>query len=588
MILDDGITGNFVFVPSKGDDRTLQFKFDATTGRLEPNTPAFVEQAGSPRHMVFDRAGRNAYLLTEAGLTVISYKYDSNTGLLSAGVRLAAAPSGDGAHILLHPTRDILYASIRFYDALAIFNLDAEGRAQPPRHVRQMIARPWDFAIDPSAQVHACRQQRHRAGAGVSHRPARRWLDPAGRGGSDRTPALRGHPRAAALTAVWDGVRPLAVVRHGRSLLFVAGLANRPRILWVEALQKGGRHEPKVGAGSFAAVGVVLLRRFTMKTRVIGSAGAMVLLVASGCVRQRPAPLLPPPLEDTGPPVSSYGVPAKDPKGMLHVVSFGLEPLPTGPDGQAQAYLHLRLAAVNSSDAEVWRLDPNDQLLLHGDRELPAAFAEASTGGPVLALARATRGYLDVYYALVNPADSKLTLAWRLHRGSAELAQSTDFLRIPSERSPSYAYYQPADVPHVSSGMGLGSWWWTDYYFWNQGPCWWTYRRADFDRRYPDHRGRWLAQDGRTRSVAANSSQESESYWRGASLEPTPFDRGVGWRSSPSEVGWSQTYQVAPPAPSVESGGAPAGSSPVSTGAPVSNPASGGDGKSSWRGGTGR
>jgi 6-phosphogluconolactonase len=150
MIRDDGISGNFVFVPSKGDDRVLQFKFDVATGLLTPNSPAFVAQAGSPRHMVFDRAGENAYLLTEAGLTVVSYKYDSATGLLSAGVPLAAAPSGDGSHIVLHPTKSILYASVRFFDALAIFDLDQIGRPQPPRHVRQQLARPWDFAIDPS------------------------------------------------------------------------------------------------------------------------------------------------------------------------------------------------------------------------------------------------------------------------------------------------------------------------------------------------------------------------------------------------------------------------------------------------------
>jgi 6-phosphogluconolactonase len=150
MILDDGITGNFVFVPSKGDNRVVQFKFDAATGRLSPNTPAFVAQVGSPRHMVFDRAGRNAYLLTEAGLTVVAYQYDATTGLLSGATRLAAAPQGDGAHILLHPSKPILYASVRFYDAMAIFNLDGDGRPLAPRHVREMIARPWDFAIDPT------------------------------------------------------------------------------------------------------------------------------------------------------------------------------------------------------------------------------------------------------------------------------------------------------------------------------------------------------------------------------------------------------------------------------------------------------
>jgi 6-phosphogluconolactonase len=152
MILDDGLTGQFVFVPSKGDNRVLQFRFDEATGRLTPNMPASVAQGGAPRHMVFHRGGRAAYLLTEAGLSVVSYKYDSATGLLSEGVVRAAAPSGDGAHILFHPTKDFLYASIRFYDAIALFPLSADGRAGEPRHFRQQISRPWDFAIDPSGR----------------------------------------------------------------------------------------------------------------------------------------------------------------------------------------------------------------------------------------------------------------------------------------------------------------------------------------------------------------------------------------------------------------------------------------------------
>jgi 6-phosphogluconolactonase len=150
MIVDDGQSGNFVFVPSKGDDRVLQFKFDAATGRLEPNTPAFVAQVGAPRHMVFHRGGTAAYLLTEAGRTVVSYRYDGATGLLGGGMPQEAAPSGDGAHIVKHPSKEVLYASIRFFNAIAVFTLNAQGRAEAPRHFREQIARPWDFAIDPT------------------------------------------------------------------------------------------------------------------------------------------------------------------------------------------------------------------------------------------------------------------------------------------------------------------------------------------------------------------------------------------------------------------------------------------------------
>jgi 6-phosphogluconolactonase len=152
MILDDGASGGFVFVPSKGDDRVLQYRFDELTGRLTPNMPAFVAQGGAPRHMAFDRSGRFAYLLTEAGHTLVSFRYDPATGLLGDGAPVEAAPSGDGSHVVLHPHRPFLYASVRSYDTIALFTIDAAGRATSPRQFRDQIARPWDMSIDPTGK----------------------------------------------------------------------------------------------------------------------------------------------------------------------------------------------------------------------------------------------------------------------------------------------------------------------------------------------------------------------------------------------------------------------------------------------------
>jgi len=152
MILDDGMTGKFVFVPSKGDNRVLQYRFDDTTGRLEANTPPFVAQSGSPRHMTFHRSGRYAYLLTEAGRSVVSYKYDAATGLLSDAMVLPIGQSGDGSHIALHPNKEVLYAAIRGYNAIAVLDIDAQGRAANPRYVREQLATPWDFALDRTGQ----------------------------------------------------------------------------------------------------------------------------------------------------------------------------------------------------------------------------------------------------------------------------------------------------------------------------------------------------------------------------------------------------------------------------------------------------
>jgi 6-phosphogluconolactonase len=159
MIVDDGATGRFVFVPSKGDNRVLQYRFDDATGVLTPNSPAFVAQAGAPRHLAFHRDGQWAYLLTEAGRSVVSYRYDSTAGLLTDGVpRLASNdPRSDGAHIMVHPFKDIVYASIRSLGAgndgsMAIFPIGADGRVGAPAQVITQIARPWDFAIDPTGR----------------------------------------------------------------------------------------------------------------------------------------------------------------------------------------------------------------------------------------------------------------------------------------------------------------------------------------------------------------------------------------------------------------------------------------------------
>ena len=159
MIIDDGQSGNFVFVPSKGDRKTVQFRFDVATGVLTPNSPPSIPDPGPPRHMSFHRSGKWAYMLTEGtagGHTVVAFKYDPATGLLTDGARFEAAPAegnGDGAHILVHPTKDFVYASLRFYDTIALFRINADGRlTTPPVQYRQQVARPWDFDIDPTGQ----------------------------------------------------------------------------------------------------------------------------------------------------------------------------------------------------------------------------------------------------------------------------------------------------------------------------------------------------------------------------------------------------------------------------------------------------
>jgi len=148
MIVDDGVSGNFVFVPSKGSDRIGQFKFDPVSGKLTPNQPASVAEGGAPRHIAFHRSGLWAYLLTEGSRTVVAYKYDATTGLLSQFARVVAETSGFASHIAMHPSKDLFYAAVRGPDSITTFSIDATGAPKIAGKTSVELSYPWDFSVE--------------------------------------------------------------------------------------------------------------------------------------------------------------------------------------------------------------------------------------------------------------------------------------------------------------------------------------------------------------------------------------------------------------------------------------------------------
>jgi 6-phosphogluconolactonase len=149
MAVDDGVTGNFVFVPSKGSNRVGQFKFDPATGKLTPNQPATLAEGGAPRHIAFHRSGQFAYLLTEGTRTVVAYKYDSAAGLLSPLTRVVAGNNGFASTIIMHPSKDLFYAGVRGNpNTITTYSIDAEGRPKSVGVVSSELSYPWDFSID--------------------------------------------------------------------------------------------------------------------------------------------------------------------------------------------------------------------------------------------------------------------------------------------------------------------------------------------------------------------------------------------------------------------------------------------------------
>ena len=145
-------SGTHLFVPCLMSNYVLQFEFDAADGSLAYNTPPTVAVTGGPRHMTFDTAEQHAYVLSETESTITSFDYDAASGTLSNPqvINSYQTSKGSSAHIVAHPGGAFLYASNRGENSLGVFKLDASGRPMASSFVKDMIATPRDFTIDPS------------------------------------------------------------------------------------------------------------------------------------------------------------------------------------------------------------------------------------------------------------------------------------------------------------------------------------------------------------------------------------------------------------------------------------------------------
>jgi 6-phosphogluconolactonase len=141
-----------------GPNVIFQFKFDAQTGRLGPNTPLRVEQAErlGPRHYCVHPTQDIAYFSNEQGCSVTAYRLDPATGVLSAVQTISTLPEGYTARntcsqIHLTPSGQFLYVGNRGHNSIAGFALDPTGRLAP---IGQASTEPVPsaFCLDPAGR----------------------------------------------------------------------------------------------------------------------------------------------------------------------------------------------------------------------------------------------------------------------------------------------------------------------------------------------------------------------------------------------------------------------------------------------------
>ena len=140
-----------------GPNMILQFRFDADTGRLSPNSPFRVEPSErlGPRHYCFHPSLDLVYFSNEQGCSVTGYRLDPSAGTLTATQTISSLPNGYSARntcsqIHLTPSGRFLYVANRGHNSIAGFAVDAANGRLSSLGQTSTEAVPSAFGLDPA------------------------------------------------------------------------------------------------------------------------------------------------------------------------------------------------------------------------------------------------------------------------------------------------------------------------------------------------------------------------------------------------------------------------------------------------------
>lgn len=150
----------FLFVPDLGLDKIVSYRLNTSTGKLTPNDPAFtaVPPGFGPRHMMFGKSGKFAYLLGEMSSKVITLSYDAAHGKLTPIQTIATIPADfkgedNSAELAMDTSGRFLYASNRGHDSVSLFSIDQRTGLLKLLQVESSGGKiPRSIAIDPSGR----------------------------------------------------------------------------------------------------------------------------------------------------------------------------------------------------------------------------------------------------------------------------------------------------------------------------------------------------------------------------------------------------------------------------------------------------
>ncbi len=149
-----------VIVADLGLDQVKVYKFNASTGAMTPNEPAFakVKPGNGPRHFSFHPSGKFAYVINEMACSVTAFNWDAKKGTLTEIETVTTLPEPvkrgfSTAEVVAHSNGRFVYGSNRGHNTIAVFQVNAAtGKLTTVEHKSTQGEVPRNFAIDPTGE----------------------------------------------------------------------------------------------------------------------------------------------------------------------------------------------------------------------------------------------------------------------------------------------------------------------------------------------------------------------------------------------------------------------------------------------------
>lgn len=150
----------FAFACDLGLDKVIIYKIDPATGTLAEHGYATVPPGSGPRHLAFHPSGKFVFVNNEMLMTVTTFAYDAEKGMLTEVETVSTLPEADRgkegfstAETVAHPNGKVVYVSNRTHDTIAVFSCEpATGRLTLIQNAPAEGQIPRNFNLDPTAK----------------------------------------------------------------------------------------------------------------------------------------------------------------------------------------------------------------------------------------------------------------------------------------------------------------------------------------------------------------------------------------------------------------------------------------------------